>query len=445
MGLDPAPVFRRFDLAPETTLIAAVSGGSDSLALLLLLADFLKSAAPPPRLVAVTVDHRLRPEGAREARTVAALCRSIGIAHRVMVWEGDKPATGLPAAAREARYRLLAQAADDEGAAAILTGHTMDDQAETVAMRRARRGAGAGLAGMARATLYDERLWIARPLLGLRRWALRGHLMRMGVAWVDDPTNDNPLFERARVRARLTDGEVEALAASAQEEGASRRVLAQQAADLGEGRATRPLPGLFRLDPSLFAREHAAGVHLVRVLLATAGGMPYLPDLERTGALFSRLRQGRLRATLSRAVIDARAGGVWIRREARDVTMTAVTPPSMLWDGRWRIGAAEACRGGSIGPLGVAAAAAPAGGGVPESLARAALSLEPGLFVDGRLVGPASEIEARHAGVSAAPVAAPYARFMPDFDMATAGLLRRLLGRPPLPTPPWRNHIDERA
>src|SRR5690606_21218925 len=109
-----------------------------------------------------------------------------------------------------------------------------------------------------------------------------------------------------------------------------------------------------------------------------------------------------------------------------------------LWDGRWRIEAKAPSRGLCIGPLGVAGGgiAAPAAAGVPQSLARAALFLEPGLFEGGRLVGPVQAGPAVSRGVSAVPVAAPFARFLPEFDVATAAALRRLLGRPPLPASP---------
>src|SRR5216117_3909702 len=119
-------LFAHWKSAPA--LVLAVSGGPDSVALMWLAARWRRALARGPRLIAVTVDHGLRPEGAAEAREVKRLARSLDLPHRTLRWTGPKPRTGLPAAARAARYRLLAQAARASGATHILTAHTRDDQ-----------------------------------------------------------------------------------------------------------------------------------------------------------------------------------------------------------------------------------------------------------------------------------------------------------------------------
>lgn len=448
MGLDPHLLFR--DIDTGRGLVVAVSGGGDLLALLLLLHDHLSRHDPAARLLAVTVDHGLRPESAAEARQVASLCAAHGIAHETAVWRGTKPRTGLGAAAREARYGLLADAAARFGADIVLAGHTRDDQAETLAMRAA-RGEGAGLAGMAAATLFDSRIWIVRPLLGLRRQALRGWLAARGVTWIDDPTNEDPAFERARVRRALSEEEVEALAQRAQSEGAARQALAGAAALLVDRFAARPAPGLLRLDHALFedAVDRKAAHLALRALLASAGGTPHLPDAARVGALHARLAAGeRLRATLSRAVVDARREVVYLRREARDLPTVALAGGGLIWDGRHRVAVragAEGAEGWTVAPLGHERAdemCPAAAAGVPRSLARAALAAEPALLSDER---PATDAEAAAHGISVVPAVAPFARFLPGFDLALAAALGRLLGAPALPAAPWKHHIDAEA
>jgi tRNA(Ile)-lysidine synthase len=180
-------------------IILAVSGGPDSIALMWLAARWRRALARGPRLIAVTVDHGLRAEAAAEARDVKRLARLLDLPHRTMRWTGAKPTTGLPAAARGARYRLLAQAARASGATHILTAHTRDDQAETLLMRLVRGSGIAGLAAMARVT-EREGVLLARPFLNVSKSQLVATLTRAKVGFADDPTNRDPRFTRPRIR-----------------------------------------------------------------------------------------------------------------------------------------------------------------------------------------------------------------------------------------------------
>jgi tRNA(Ile)-lysidine synthase len=197
---DAKRLFAEWTDAPA--LILAVSGGPDSVALLWLAARWRKALKRGPDLIAVTVDHGLRREAAREARDVKRLAASINVMHRTLRWTGDKPASGLPAAAREVRYRLLAKAARAAGATHILTAHTRDDQAETVLMRMAR---GSGLAGLAAMARQSERhgVVLARPLLDVPKARLIATLHKARVAFAEDPTNHDPHFTRPRIRALM--------------------------------------------------------------------------------------------------------------------------------------------------------------------------------------------------------------------------------------------------
>ena len=177
----------------------AVSGGPDSLALLLLAA-----AARPGRTEAATVDHGLRLESAEEAKMVAELCQKLGIPHHILVADWPElPQANVQAEARAMRYRLLAEWAEERGLAAVATAHHADDQAETLLMRLA-RGAGVGGLGGSRARrALTEQVELIRPLLGWRKAELERIVEQAGIEAVDDPSNSDPKHDRSRVRRWL--------------------------------------------------------------------------------------------------------------------------------------------------------------------------------------------------------------------------------------------------
>ncbi len=190
-------LFARFVVGrtPERFALA-VSGGSDSIALMVLLAEWLGVVGRPAQAFTVlTVDHRLRPQSAAEAATVARQAAALGYAHATLVWDGDKPQTGLQAAARTARYRLMAAYARAHGIGLIFTGHTADDQAETMLLNLMRGASSTGLAAM--------RPGPRRPILALRRATTVRFCHAVGIKAIDDPTNRDPAFLRNRVRHEL--------------------------------------------------------------------------------------------------------------------------------------------------------------------------------------------------------------------------------------------------
>jgi tRNA(Ile)-lysidine synthase len=187
------------DWKNASALVLAVSGGPDSIALMWLAARWRNALSRGPALLAVTVDHGLRPESAREAREVKRLARTLGVAHRTMRWTDAKPKSGIPAAARAARYHMLASAARGNGANHILTAHTRDDQAETLLMRLLRGSGISGLAAMARES-EREGVFIARPFLTISKSRLIATLERAGIDYADDPTNRDVGFTRPRIR-----------------------------------------------------------------------------------------------------------------------------------------------------------------------------------------------------------------------------------------------------
>jgi tRNA(Ile)-lysidine synthase len=212
------------DLADEKALILAVSGGPDSTALLYLAARWQARRKPAPKLFAVTIDHGLRPESRDEAAAVLKFARKLGVAHRTLRWRGTKPSSGVQEKARAARYRLLRDAARKAKARRVLTGHTLDDQAETVLLRMARGSGLAGIAGMSRAvalagllsSIADEvprpaaprpqpragaaDMVLVRPFLHVPKSRLIATLRAAGIPYAEDPSNEDPRFTRARLR-----------------------------------------------------------------------------------------------------------------------------------------------------------------------------------------------------------------------------------------------------
>ncbi|HYE44424.1 MAG TPA: tRNA lysidine(34) synthetase TilS [Caulobacter sp.] len=190
---------QRLETHVAAPLAVALSGGSDSLALLHLVSGWARLNGRP--VVALTVDHGLQEGSAGWAERCAAMAAERGRAHRTLVWTGEKPKTGLPAAARAARHALLAEAARREGARVLLMGHTASDLGESAAMRAAG------------STVPDAREWapspawpegrgvfVLRPLLTLRRGELQDWLAARGVRWIDDPANLDLRYARARAR-----------------------------------------------------------------------------------------------------------------------------------------------------------------------------------------------------------------------------------------------------
>lgn len=185
---------------PPKRLAVAVSGGSDSTALLVAMAEW--ACAQEVALYPVTVNHGLRAEAGEEAQSVARLCAALDLSHKTLQWQGWGGRGNLPDAARRARYDLMADWALGEGVRDLVLGHTQNDQAETFVMRLA-RGAGLdGLAGMSARTKREGML-LHRPFLGLARETLRDFLRLNEISWSDDPSNEDTKYARVKTRAAL--------------------------------------------------------------------------------------------------------------------------------------------------------------------------------------------------------------------------------------------------
>ena len=325
----PAPTREAVDaaLAPLGAFAApliAVSGGPDSTALLALAADWAARRGGA-RLYAATVDHALRPESAGEAQAVAALCARFGVPHETLIWQGDKPATGLQARAREARYALLVAHARAIGADALVTAHHLDDQAETVLLRLTRGSGVAGLAGMAPRSERDG-LPLLRPILGFPKAALIACCDAAGLAYARDPSNANPRFARPRWRALretlANEGLTpEALARLARRVAHIEAALARQCAS---AEARLGLIAHRRCDALEFAAEpvEIAQRLLTAAVAATGGREESRIGLEKMEAATAALRA----AIAARARFSANVGGALIVHDGEAAVSVAPEP-----------------------------------------------------------------------------------------------------------------------
>lgn len=417
--------------------------------------DHYNKTQPSIGLVALTVDHDLRPDSAKEADWVGTLCRQRGIDHRILRWVGEKPQNGLAAAARSARYRLLADAAGDVGTDLVFIGHTSDDQAETVLMRSSRGKPdqiNRGLAAMAPATLFDGRTWLLRPLLGTSRGALRRYLTDQKFGWIDDPSNQVRRFERVRMRAVLEASDdpeelKKVLVERAAEAAARRRALGEAAAGLVDRYASRCRAGLIRLDPAIVDAPEpdedgcAARFYAIAALLAVTGGSAYLPNTARVAAVLEKLNSAGGRATLSGTIAERRRSGIFLYREMRrGGPGSVVCTEGCVWDRRYRIRSGEdhlKCDlfVGAVGQKQASLLETDAAEW-PQSVVRAARASLPAAWQDGVCLGPIDiqekpELEDNaDSTLSATPVSAPWLEFLPSFDLSLAASVARLIGQP---------------
>ncbi len=194
--IEIAEIFRPWETA--RSILLAVSGGPDSVALMLLAAEWLRGRAAPALSVA-TVDHGLRTESRQEAEMVARWAGALLLPHTALVWQGAKPRSRLQERAREARYNLLFEHAARIGAGHVMTAHHADDQAETVLFRLLRGSGISGLSGMASSSRRNG-IVLARPLLSCTKAELAAFCEAKGHPFIVDPSNNDPSYARARLR-----------------------------------------------------------------------------------------------------------------------------------------------------------------------------------------------------------------------------------------------------
>ena len=300
----------------------ALSGGGDSMALLALTADW--AALRGRRVLALTVDHGLNPDSTSWSQTARRTAESLGAEWRGLSWTGDKPATGLPAAARRARHALIADAARAAGARVVLFAHTADDRAESALMQAEGSTLGT-LRPWSPSPAWPEGLglMLCRPILEERRETLRSYLVGSGLDWIEDPGNEDLRFGRSRARVALS-GAAPLSHAAPDRFGADMVPMVSEA-------------GIVTLTRAVARRTLA-------MALVCAGGGDALPRGERLGRLIGRLRSGEgFAADLCGSRIMADGADVIVMREAGEFARKPLSPPRLtpgvaaVWDGRFEI------------------------------------------------------------------------------------------------------------
>jgi tRNA(Ile)-lysidine synthase len=403
-GFDGAELSRLFtDFNQHERIALAVSGGADSTVLMVLARRWLDAlSSAPPKITILTVDHGLRAEAAEEARRVAEHAARLGFAHAPLRWAGPKPRTGLPAAARKARYALMDAYCREHAITALATAHTLDDQAETLLMRLARGSGVDGLAAMTTRTRLRS-VALLRPLLDVSRARIEYFLRTEAIAWSDDPTNRNTDHERVRVRQALRSGAL----------GLSPESLALTASRLNRARAAleaatgRLLQAVLTLDDAGFATLRLAAlqdadeeiaIRALNRLTMALGGRETPVRLANVEAACQMLRREPRSFTLGGCQFALRGERLTVTREFGRMTQgSAEYRAPVLWDRRFEVDAGVPVAAGlTLRPLGAdglkAARAAKLGF---ASRPRAALLALPSLWRGDHLVyAPCAEFQA---------------------------------------------------
>jgi tRNA(Ile)-lysidine synthase len=345
--------FAPFERRP--VLAVAVSGGADSMALVLLAARW--AARRKGTVLALTVDHGLRPEAADEARQVGRWLKRRRIAHEILAWIGPKPRDGLQAAARAARYALLLDRCRARGILHLLLAHHRDDQAETVLLRLAGGSGPDGLAAMAPVTPADG-LRLLRPLLTMPKTRLEATLTAMGQDWIEDPSNRDIAYGRVRLRRLMPAlGEAgltpEALATTAAAAADRRRALDEETADLLARACVLSPAGYARLDARVLrAASPLIARRALDRIVRTVGGAVHGPRGDRLDRLWSELGSGPMRRrSLGGCLVMPEADGWLIHREpaALASALACRGGEAVHWDQRFILGLAGRGRGSVAG------------------------------------------------------------------------------------------------
>lgn len=324
------------DLRLDQDCCVAVSGGSDSMALLRLLHQTGR------RVIAVSVDHQLRSESRSEAEAVAKWCRALDIEHHILIWTPQKRTGNIQHAARQARYELLDSFCRRYSLKMICVGHTLDDQAETLVLRLMRGSGVDGLSSM-RQTRTLSYATIVRPLLSFKKKELQAYLRSISQGWIEDPSNTKDTFDRVRVRRLLHELEVPSLRLiqTAEQLQLAQDVLEAHAAHLRACCITVGQADVYTLRRDIFfTAMRETQLRLLAQVLQDVSGHIYRPRWRALLHMHTQIHQRTQPGmTLHGCVIRVRQETILIFREYKACAKKIVIAPytSEVWDNRWYI------------------------------------------------------------------------------------------------------------
>lgn len=315
---------------PMTSLAVGVSGGADSLCLTLLLKKWCDKKHIS--LVALTVNHNLRPESKAEAHKVAQQMASHGITHHTLNWAGKKPTTRIEERAREARYELLTHFCATHGITHLCLAHHAQDQAETFFLRLSKAS---GIDGLCAMTPVSKRgdLTLARPFLGIQKQDILDTLKTFGDSWVEDPMNHDTTFERVRWRGYLPELthmglSVQNLSTTTRRLTRAREALNFYTQDFINTHVTVAPEGYARIDTTAFkAQPDEVRLRVLARLLTLIGQADKPLSMEALESAMERLPAN---LTLGECHIISHKNGLFIAKESARMA-GAKKIPAMTW------------------------------------------------------------------------------------------------------------------
>ncbi|NDF11668.1 MAG: tRNA lysidine(34) synthetase TilS [Proteobacteria bacterium] len=330
------------NLSRKPRLAVAVSGGADSMGLVLLAAELAK--AKRLQLVAITVDHGLRKEATKEAAKVGEWLKAHGIKHQTLTYKGLAPESNIQEFARELRYRLMAEYCKANKIANLLVAHTMEDQVETLLMRLER---GSGIDGLSAIPAVQEMAGITliRPLLSVPKASLQDYLKSRKQKWISDPSNTNTQFARVRVR-NLMNEHADALFTkrmfdTAVNAGRARHALEVQVNALIAACTNLNPAGFITIDSNLLLKApEEIALRLLSAALMCISGSEEKPRFEKLQRLYAGLHQSTVALTLHGCTLLKGGNTITVLREpARAASMkeTLAAGAEVVWDGRFTL------------------------------------------------------------------------------------------------------------